>query len=63
QEHGVRDLPADPLSIRGGGAGRELIERALPYQIGAKVDYGFADDGLRCSILLAVSEQAVALAD
>ncbi|MCS4229676.1 PAS domain S-box-containing protein [Stenotrophomonas maltophilia] len=63
QEHGVRDLPADPASIRGGGAGRELIERALPYQIGAKVDYGFAEDGLRCSILLAVSEQAVALAD
>jgi len=55
-EHDVHDLPENPQQIRGGGAGRELIERALPYQIGADVDYGFADDGLRCTIQLDASQ-------
>jgi len=57
EEHGVADLPEDPTQIRGGGAGRELIEKALPYQVGARVEYAFAPDGLRCSILLAISQQ------
>lgn len=32
------------------GYGRELIERALPYQLGAETTYELGDDGLRCTI-------------
>lgn len=32
------------------GYGRELIERALPYSLGARTDYAFTPDGLRCTI-------------
>ncbi len=32
------------------GYGRELIERALPYALGARTDYAFTPDGLRCKI-------------
>ncbi len=35
---------------RGGGYGRELIERALPYQLGAKTTYELGNDGVRCTI-------------
>lgn len=38
------------------GYGRELIEKALPYQLGADVDYSLGKDGVRCRILLPVSE-------
>ena len=34
------------------GYGRELIERALPYQLKAKVDYKLESDGVRCLISL-----------
>jgi PAS domain S-box-containing protein len=32
------------------GYGRELIERALPYQLGAKTKLKFGSDGVRCEI-------------
>ncbi|WP_294393818.1 PAS domain-containing protein [uncultured Sphingomonas sp.] len=35
---------------RVGGYGRELIERALPYQLGAKTSYEMATDGVHCTI-------------
>ena len=35
---------------RGGGYGRELIERALPYQLAAKTSYALMSDGVHCSI-------------
>lgn len=44
----------------GGGAGRDLIERALPYQLGAKTTFVMEEDGVHCSIRLPVSmRQAV----
>jgi PAS domain S-box-containing protein len=39
------------------GQGRELIEKALPYQLGAHTDYRFAPDGVRCTIRIAVSNR------
>lgn len=50
RETGVTDLPKDEAQPRGGGYGRELIERALPYQLGARTSYGFENDGLHCTI-------------
>lgn len=40
----------------GKGYGRELIERALPYQLGAETHYMLKEDGLVCTIELPVSE-------
>ena len=37
------------------GFGRELIERALPYQLKAKTTYELTPEGLRCTITLPVS--------
>ncbi|USI74764.1 sensor histidine kinase [Sphingomonas morindae] len=42
------------------GQGRELIEEAVPYQLGARVQFGFAADGLRCVIELPLSRAATA---
>ena len=41
---------------RGGGAGRELIEYALPYQLGARTTYAIGADGVRCTIAMPISE-------
>jgi PAS domain S-box-containing protein len=40
------------------GYGRELIERALPYQLGAEVDYALGPAGVRCRIVLPISRTA-----
>ena len=39
----------------GSGSGRELIERALPYQLGARTTYVMEADGIHCTIALPVS--------
>ena len=39
------------------GYGRELIERALPYQLGAETRYELGPDGVRCSIVMPVSAE------
>jgi two-component sensor histidine kinase len=39
------------------GQGRELIERALPYQFGAKTMFALEPDGIRCTISLPVSRR------
>jgi PAS domain S-box-containing protein len=39
------------------GYGSELIERALPYQLGAKTRLEFAPDGVRCTIILPLKER------
>jgi two-component sensor histidine kinase len=46
-----------PTSVGGTGQGRELIERALPYQFGARTTFALEADGVHCSISLPVSEQ------
>ena len=33
-----------------GGQGRELIERALPYQLSARTSYELGPDGVHCTI-------------
>ena len=38
-----------------GGQGRQLIERALPYQLQARVGYSLYADGLHCTIAFPVS--------
>ena len=40
-----------------GGYGRELIERALPYALGAKTTYQMAADGVRCTIDLPLDKR------
>jgi PAS domain S-box-containing protein len=42
---------------QGGGYGRELIERALPYQFGALTTYEMGPDGIRCTIDLPLSNE------
>lgn len=55
RERGVAlDLEAAPSA--GGGYGRRLIEQALPYQLGATVDYRLAAEGLTCAIGLPISD-------
>ena len=53
RETGVA-LPPEGAS-RKTGQGRELIERALPYQLGAKTRYQLGPDGLHCTISIPVS--------
>ncbi|MGO4619562.1 GAF domain-containing protein [Ensifer sp. 2YAB10] len=54
-EYGVRMPPAAEAGA-GTGHGRELIERALPYQLQARSSFTLAPDGLRCTISMPVSE-------
>ncbi|MBB2676179.1 UNVERIFIED_ORG: two-component system CheB/CheR fusion protein [Rhizobium esperanzae] len=54
QESGVKMPPADS-GPQGGGQGRELIERALPYQLDAKTSYVLGEDGVHCTIAIPVS--------
>jgi PAS domain S-box-containing protein len=49
REAGV-SLPSGPPARR--GYGRELIERALPYQLDAVTNFEIAADGVRCSVEL-----------
>ena len=53
RERGVGDM-ADASASKS-GYGRELIERALPFQLGAKTEYEFGPEGVRCSIELPVA--------
>ncbi len=57
QEHGVDMRPGD-AQRRGTGQGRTLIERALPYQLGARTTYELASDGVRCTIALPMTRQS-----
>ncbi len=54
RESGVQ-MASDGAPPRGGGHGRELIERALPYQLGAKTSYSLGPDGVHCTISMPVS--------
>lgn len=54
RESGVDMPPGDPAAARK-GQGRELIERALPYQLDARTSYVLGSDGVHCTIALPVS--------
>lgn len=53
-ETGVTMRPS-ASSLAGGGQGRMLIERALPYQLGARTSYRLEPDGIHCTISMPVS--------
>ena len=61
RESGVSDIPEPDAQPRGGGYGRELIERALPYQLGARTSYEFEHDGVHCTIAIAVPPEDIAV--
>lgn len=48
-------MPDADSKPQGTGQGRELIERALPYQLGAKTTYDQTPDGVRCTVSIPVS--------
>jgi PAS domain S-box-containing protein len=52
----MRDAPSPS---RGSGQGRELIERALPYQLGAKTAYTLGPQGVYCAISIPVSRTTI----
>ncbi|WP_428970237.1 PAS domain-containing protein [Sphingomonas sp. Xoc002] len=54
RESGVAMAPAG-AAPRGTGQGRELIEKALPYQLQAKTSYLLGSDGVHCTIAVPVS--------
>jgi PAS domain S-box-containing protein len=56
RESGVA-MPANDAAPRGSGAGRELIERALPYQLNARTSFVIEAEGVHCTIALPVSEK------
>jgi len=55
KESGVKMPPAG-ANPNGTGQGRELIERALPYQFDAQTMFVMEPDGVHCTISLPVSE-------
>ncbi|MBV9783443.1 MAG: PAS domain-containing protein [Acidisphaera sp.] len=55
QEHGVSVPEPEDRLPRRRGYGRELIERALPYQLKAHTHYELGPDGVNCSIAVPVS--------
>lgn len=57
-ESGVPMMTQD-LKALGRGQGRELIERALPYQLDAETRYELRPDGIRCAISLPVSASSL----
>jgi two-component system, chemotaxis family, CheB/CheR fusion protein len=52
-----------PPSAAGTEQGRELIERALPYQFGAQTTFALGPDGIHCTISLPASEHEMTDAD
>ncbi|MCO6051727.1 PAS domain-containing protein [Mesorhizobium sp. RP14(2022)] len=53
-------MPPEGAPAQGGGLGRELIERALPHQLGARTTYVMEPNGVHCTISLPVSERTKA---
>ncbi|MBW9091972.1 PAS domain S-box protein [Rhizobium wenxiniae] len=49
-------MPLAGAKAQGGGQGRELIERALPYQLKAQTSFDLGPDGVHCTITIPVSQ-------
>lgn len=58
RETGVA-MPPSGAKPSGGGQGRELIERALPYQLSAETTYELGPDGVHCTITIPVSRSTL----
>lgn len=56
RESGVR-MPPPGSAPQGSGQGRELIEKALPYQLNAETRLQMTADGVLCTITVPVSER------
>ncbi|MEQ5788996.1 PAS domain-containing protein [Erythrobacter sp. NFXS35] len=54
RETGVRMQDGES---KGSGQGRELIEKSLPFQLGARTAYELGPDGVDCTIWIPVSKQ------
>ena len=54
QESGVI-MPSHGAAPQGSGFGRELIERALPYELDAETNFVLGSDGVRCTLSLPIS--------
>lgn len=54
RESGVK-MPAADAAPHGSGQGRELIEKALPYQLHARTRFELGPDGVHCTITIPVS--------
>jgi two-component sensor histidine kinase len=59
KESGV-EMSSFDIKPKGGGQGRELIERVLPYQFDAQTTFALEADGVHCTISLPASEHRVA---
>lgn len=57
RESGVA-MPSSGAPPQGTGQGRRLIERALPYQLGAKTAFEMTTDGVHCSIAIPASTRS-----
>jgi PAS domain S-box-containing protein len=57
REEGL-DGTCEPAQTTRGGYGRELIEQALPYALGARTDYRIEGTTVRCTIALPLDEVA-----
>jgi two-component system CheB/CheR fusion protein len=55
KESGVEGAGSSDAT-RGSGAGRRLIEEALPYQFGAETTFTMEADGVHCTIALPLSD-------
>ncbi|HEY0572059.1 MAG TPA: sensor histidine kinase, partial [Enterovirga sp.] len=53
RESGV-DMPINGAPPQGSGYGRQLIERALPYQLKAQATYHLGVDGVHCTIAVPI---------
>lgn len=58
RESGVT-MPLPDAHPRRSGQGRELIERALPYQLNARTTYVLGPDGVHCTIAIPVSASTI----
>ena len=58
RESGLDGKPLSGAAGKGGGFGRELIERALPYQLNASTSYVIEQDGVHCTIEVRVPADA-----
>ena len=54
RESGVA-MPSAEMGAGAMGRGRELIERALPYQLGARTTYRLGREGVHCTIAIPIS--------
>lgn len=55
-------MPSPGAVAPGGGYGRELIERVLPYQLKARTTYELAPEGVHCTITLRIANDVAAKA-